>query len=245
MNGTTPDYSLDGFFRETVERPGSSSTFEKAADRLLRINVNGGVWLRPGAAVAYRGEIRFERRPTLEARSVTDAAMREMSPLVRARGQGRLFCGHHGWHVQVICLRGETLFVSSEELLAFEDSLEFEPTLVNGGISIAAGGLVVVRLSGHGSLAIAAHGTPLTLPITPESSLSTDPHATLAWSGSLMPSLKTDLTWRTAIRHGGHESVQMRFEGTGFVVVQPFEDARRLAPPASLLRRLVSFLPGL
>jgi uncharacterized protein (AIM24 family) len=245
MNATTPDYSLDRFIRETVERPGSGRDFEAAANRLLRIDVDGGVWLRPGAAVAYRGDIRFERRPTLAARSVTDAVMREMSPLVLARGRGRLFCGHHGWHVKVIRLRGETLFVSSEELLAFEDSLAFEPTMVRGGISLAAGGLIVVRLSGHGSLAIAAHGTPLTLPITPDSPLNTDPHATLAWSGSLTPSLKTDLTWRTAIGHGGREPIQMHFEGSGFVVVQPFEDARRFSPPRRLMRRLLTFLPGL
>jgi uncharacterized protein (AIM24 family) len=58
---------------------------------------------------------------------------------------------------------------------------------------------------------------------------STDPHATLAWSGGLSPELKTDLSWRSALAHGGHEPVQMFFRGEGYVVVQPYEDARRLS----------------
>ena len=33
------------------------------------------------------------------------------------------------------------------------------------------------------------------------------------------------MSWRSAIGHGGREPVQMYFEGRGFVLVQPYEDA--------------------
>ena len=46
--------------------------------------MDGGVWLKPGAAVAYRGDLTFERLPTLGAGSVQDAVLREAAPLVRA-----------------------------------------------------------------------------------------------------------------------------------------------------------------
>jgi len=113
-------------------------TFERESERMLRIDVDGGVWLKPGAAVAYRGDIEFERLPTLEATSLADAAMRELAPLVRAIGKGRVYCGHRGEHVWPINLNGETMFVASPDLLAFEDSLSFEMMLLADGLSVAA-----------------------------------------------------------------------------------------------------------
>jgi uncharacterized protein (AIM24 family) len=154
--------------------------------------------------------------------------MREMTPLVRAEGRGRLYCAHHGWHVHIVRLAGESLVVSWEELLAFEESLPFRMAVVGHGIGLAAGGLATVTLSGHGAFAFGSHGTPLTLAVTPDQPVCTDPYATLAWTEGLTPSLKTDLSWRSVFRHGGQEPIQMLFEGTGFVVVQPFKDPRRI-----------------
>lgn len=76
-------------------------------------------------------------------------------------------------------------------------------------------------------MAFGVHGSPLTLPVTPANPVSTDPHATLAWSGELVPELKMDLSWRSVFRHGEHEPFQMFFQGEGFVVVHPAEDQAR------------------
>jgi uncharacterized protein (AIM24 family) len=104
--------------------------------------------------------------------------------------------------------------------------------------------LVAVKLSGCGALALAAHGDPLTLEVTPDAPVSTDPHATLAWSGNLEPSLKTDLSWRSVFRHGGQEPVQLLFAGTGFVVVQPFEDPSRFTMNVNPLAGIRSLVAG-
>lgn len=202
--------------------------FAQESARVVRIDVDGGVWIKPGAAIAYRGAVRFDRLPTLGARSLVGAALRELSPLVRAVGNGRLYCGRHGSHVKILRLTGETIFVVWQELLAFEEGLAFEPTLVPHGLGIAAGGLIAMRLSGCGAVAILVHGEPLTLDVAPDNPLSTDPHATVVWSGALTPSLKTDLSWRSVFRHGGQEPFQMYFEGTGSVMVQPYEEPRRI-----------------
>ena len=50
-------------------------------------------------------------------------------------------------------------------------------------IGLAAGGLVATRLTGTGAVALATHGQPLVLRVTPGEPLRTDPHATVAWSG--------------------------------------------------------------
>lgn len=209
---------------------------------MLRIDLNGGVWLKPGAAIAHRGDIAFDRLPTLDADSLSQAAFRELTPIVRASGHGRLYCGHQGEQVRILQLRDETMFVIWEELLAFEESLRFEAGLVGHGLSVASGGLVQVRLSGSGSVAVATHGEPLTLEVTPGNPLSTDPRATLAWSDGLTPALKTDLSWRSIIGHGGHEPIQMYFEGDGHVIVQPFKDPPRVMLQRQSLKRLQALL---
>jgi uncharacterized protein (AIM24 family) len=239
-----PVDSIERLLHDTGEKTASGQHFERESERMLRIEVDGGVWLKPGAAIAYRGQLKFERRHTLAARSLIDAAIREASPLVRASGTGRLYCAHRGLHVRPLRLSGETIVVAWPELLAFEESLTFQARLVANHIGIAAGGLIVVELSGHGSLAIGSHGEPLTLSVTPDTPLSTDPHATLAWSGGLTPALKTDLSWRSVLRHGGGEPVQMRFEGTGFVAVQPYQDGSRFVVKVNPLARLKALLAG-
>lgn len=237
-----PAVALDAFVGATLADDDTGPAFVCESARTLRIDVTGEVWLKPGAAIAYRGDLTFERRATLDAEDAVDAVLRESAPLVRARGTGRLYVAHQGAHVRLLRLAGETLHVTWSELLAFEPTLRFQPRLVAHGVGLAAGGLTVLRLSGHGVLALATHGQPLTLAVTPDRPVCTDPHATLAWSDGLEPMLKTDLTWRSIIGHGGSEPFQMHFAGDGFVVVQPFEDPSRITLGASPLKRLASML---
>lgn len=236
--------SLGRFFDATGETGGAGERFDNESARTVRIDVDGGVWLKPGAAIAYRGDIRFERRPTLDAHSIADAVTRETAPLVRAIGKGRLFAGYRGSHARVVRLKGDAIVVAWEDLLAFEESLQFETMLVAHGVGLAAGGLVVVKLSGDGVFAVATHGQPLTLAVTPEQPVSTDPHATLAWSANLSPALKTDVSWRSVFGHGGHQAVQMFFGGNGFVVVQPYKDPSPFRPDVEPLKWLASLVTG-
>jgi len=234
--------TLDAFVEDTCETD-AEGPFAYASARTLRIDVDGGVWLKPGAAIAYRGDLKFDRQPTFGAASARDAILREAAPVVRAHGQGRLYCASHGSHVRIVRLAGQALVVSWNDLLAIEESLTFTRSLVARGVGIAAGGLVAATICGHGALAISTHGRPLTMMVSPDHPVSTDPHATIAWSASLAPTLKTDLSWRSAIGHGGHEPFQMHFAGVGFVVVQPSEDASRFgaAPrPLKWLRKVLT-----
>jgi uncharacterized protein (AIM24 family) len=217
--------------------------FTLESPRVLRIDVSGGVWIKPGAALAYRGDMSFERRPTLQAAALEDAAMRELQPIVRAAGQGRLYCGWRGWHLHLVRLNGERLVVSAEELVAFEETLSFEPRVVGNGLGIAAGGLVAVSLHGEGTLAIGVHGEAVTLPVTPDAPVFTDPLATIAWSGELEPELAIDMSWRSLVGHGGHEPIKMRFAGSGQVLVQPFKADRRWHPERFLQQAIKAVVP--
>jgi uncharacterized protein (AIM24 family) len=239
-----PVQSLTAFVDDTREQGSCGPTFRNETARTIGVDVDGCVWLKPGAAIGYRGDLVFERLSTLRAESVIDAVLREATPLVRAVGTGRLYCGCHGAHLRTLKLTGESIVVSWQDLVAFEQSLTFESMLLGHGLGMAAGGLVVVRLSGHGSFAVATHGRPITMEVSPGHPVSTDPHATIAWSADLSPTLKLDVTWRSAFGHGGHEPVQMLFEGSGFVVVQPYEDPSRFGLSPQTVRRLATLLAG-
>jgi uncharacterized protein (AIM24 family) len=73
-------------------------------------------------------------------------------------------------------------------------------------------------------VAFTTHYDPITLLVTPGNPVVTDPNATVAWSGSLEPEIKTDVSLKTFFGRGSGESIQTMFNGHGFVVIQPFEE---------------------
>jgi uncharacterized protein (AIM24 family) len=219
--------SLENFISRNRAEADPGSGFCVASERILQVNVDGKVWQTFGSAIAYYGDIEFSRLPTAKAKHLSTAFLREVEPLVAAEGKGRLFCAFEGRHIRIVQLTGETLNVCSTGLLAFEDSLDFELFVPNFEVSATSGGIFGVKLSGKGYVAISVHGQPIVLPVTSERPLHTDPHATIAWTEGLEPTLSTDLTWRTFLLHGGGQSFQMHFKGNGDVAIQPGKNARQ------------------
>ena len=114
---------------------------------------------------------------------------------------------------------GMVLFPQSHE-----PSIKCDIKMMKKMISMVAGGLFNVRLEGTGLVAITTHYDPITLHVSPGNPVITDPNATVAWSGNLEPKFKKDISFKTFLGRGSGESIQMQFEGEGFVVVQPFEE---------------------
>jgi ABC-type transport system substrate-binding protein len=111
------------------------------------------------------------------------------------------------------------------DVLAFEPTLKWDITIMRKMSAMLAGGLFNVRFDGSGMLAITTHYDPVTLRVTPNQPVFTDPNATIAWSGGLTPEFKTDISLKTFLGRGSGESIQMMFNGDGFVVIQPYEEA--------------------
>jgi len=103
-------------------------------------------------------------------------------------------------------------------------SLKYDIKMMKKMSAILAGGLFNIRLEGTGMVAITSHYDPMTLPVTHEQPVTTDPNATVLWSGNLEPAFKTDIQLKTLLGRGSGESLQMHFQGDGFVVVQPYEE---------------------
>jgi uncharacterized protein (AIM24 family) len=153
-------------------------------------------------------------------RAISGEGMR----LTYADGQGKLYLADQGKKIIILSLKNETLVVNGNDVLAFEPSLQHKITMMKKIVGMMAGGLFNVRFDGSGLLAITSHYQPLTLRVQPGRPLMTDPNATIAWSGSLTPELKTDVSLRTFLGRGSGESMQMCFQGDGFVIVQPYEE---------------------
>jgi len=223
----TPSHSIADFVNETAERDHPGDVFELESDRMLEVHVNGKMWSKLGAMVAYRGQLTFKREGMLEkglGNMLMKAVTGEMSPLTKIEGNGVAYLADSGKHVTILRLNNETINVNGNDLLAFEDSVQYQITMHKRVSSMMSGGLFSVRLSGTGMIAIMSHGRPLTLRVTSNDPVMTDPNATIAWSGNLAPQLKTDINLKTLIGRGGGETFQMTFQGEGFVVIQPFEE---------------------
>ena len=220
-------YSIDEFVNQTQQKDKEEGLFELETSRMLEINLNGQVWAKAGAMVSYRGNIKFEREGILEhglGKMFKKALTGEGTALMKANGMGKLYVADQGKKISILNLQGESIFVNGNDLLAFEPSIDWDIKLMRKVAGMMAGGLFNVRLEGRGMVAITSHYEPLTLLVTPNNPVYTDPNATVAWSGTLEPEFVTDISLKTFFGRGSGESIQMKFSGNGFVVVQPFEE---------------------
>lgn len=222
-----PAESLAEFVSRTAERDRGHGLFELESPRFLEVNLDGRINTKAGSMVAYEGEIRFTREGVLDqgmGNLLKKAISGEGMRLSYADGKGQLYLADSGKKIIVLRLNNESLVVNGNDVLAFEPSLSHKITMMRKLVGIAAGGLFNVRFDGSGLLAITSHYEPMTLRVQPGRPVTTDPNATIAWSGNLQPELKTDVSFKTFLGRGSGESIQMRFQGDGFVVIQPFEE---------------------
>ncbi len=222
-----PTHSLQQFVNDTAERDRPGDVFELESDKMLEVHVNGRMWSKLGAMIAYRGNLTFKREGMLE-KGLGNALMKfvsgEMVPLSKIEGQGICYLADNAKNITILRLQGETLNVNGNDLLAFEESVAYQITMHRRVAGMLSGGLFSVKLSGTGMVAIMSHGHPLTLRVTPNDPLFTDPNATIAWSGNLSPDIHMDTSLKSLLGRGGGETFKMGFRGDGFVVVQPFEE---------------------
>lgn len=220
-------YDLDDFVRASLQTDKQQGLFELERDRILEVNLHGDIWTKTGSMIAYLGAIKFVREGIFEqgvSNLMKKMVSGEGTKLTKATGQGKLYLADSGKKVTVIRMQGDAIFVNANDVLAFETSLKYEIRMLRRVAAMLSGGLFNARFEGTGLLAITSHYDPLTLQVTPSQPVYTDPNATIAWSGTLQPEFKTDVSLKTFFGRGSGESLQMKFQGDGFVVVQPFEE---------------------
>ncbi len=220
-------FTLSEFAAKSAERDRGQGFFELESDRILEVNLDGLVWMKKGVMIAYLGNVKFTREGIMEhgiGRFLKKAFTGEGTPLTKAEGKGKIYLADSGKKIIILDLRGDAIHVNGNDLMAFEETVKWDIKFMKSVSGMLAGGLFNVRMEGSGMIAITTHYEPLTLRVSPGRPVYTDPNATVAWSGGLYPELKTDISLKTFFGRGSGESLQMKFEGDGFVVVQPFEE---------------------
>lgn len=223
---TTPP-TINEFISANQQRPELNTPFALENPHMLELNLRGKAWAKLGSMVAYQGSVTFKREGIFSRGlfqifmgSLTD----EGAKLMSVEGVGRVYLADKGKRIQILRLQNEQVFVNGNDVLAFEPTIQSKITMMRSFGGALAGGLFNIGLSGTGHVAITTHMVPIALMVTPDKPVYSDPNSTVAWSAGLDVSVKTDFQLKTFFGRGSGESIQLQFKGSGWVLVQPYEE---------------------
>ncbi|WP_299528562.1 TerD family protein [uncultured Streptomyces sp.] len=182
-----------------------------------------GVLARQGSMVMYQGKVDFGYKGAgFAGRMVGNATGQEMQ-LMRCTGRGQVFLAEEGAHLHPVELQGDGICVSAENVLAFDESLQYEVRRIEGH-GIPGGALFTMQFQGTGTVVVKTHGVPVVLPVTPTT--FADCNAVVAWSSASQVIISSQVRLRRNA-YPGHsgETVNLQFRGApgNFIVVQPYE----------------------
>ncbi|WEL27307.1 AIM24 family protein [Haloferax volcanii] len=214
---------IDQFTSEHVTTE-TDAPFQLENSYTLDVTVDGSVLAKAGSMIAYTGDLSFTGKASAEGGItgfIKQAATGEGTPVMSIEGQGHVYLADSEKKVQLLELDAEdSITVNGEDVLAFEPGVSYEISSMDTLAGSFAGGFTNVYLEGPGYVAITTHADPIVL----EPPVSTDPSATVAWSGA-SPNVQVNKNLSDMIGQESGERFQMNFDGdSGYVVVQPYEE---------------------
>jgi uncharacterized protein (AIM24 family) len=211
----------------------STDSFTLQNSKLLKVSLTGHtIQAKLGSMVAYQGDVTFEHAGSGGmSRMLKKAMTGEGQSLMKVSGSGEVFLADTAQDVHLVYLEGEKITVNGPNLLAFDADIDWNIERVQGASGMMGGGLYNTALQGTGWVAILSDGPPVLLNVASAPTFA-DAQAAITWSQGVSTALKTDFKMKNLIGRGSGESLQMAFQGEGWVLVQPSE-GRIEATPAS------------
>ncbi|MGW0768720.1 TerD family protein [Streptomyces sp. NPDC002676] len=194
--------------------------------KLIRVDLGIGgqpVLARQGSMVLYQGKVDFGYKGAGFAGRIVGGATGQEMQLMRCTGNGQVFLAENSTMLHPIELQGDAICVSAENVLAFDESLQYEVRRIEGH-GIPGGALFTMQFQGTGTIVLKTHGTPVVLPVTPTT--FADCNAVVAWSAAAQVVVSSQVRMRRNAYPGDTgESVNLQFRGApgNFIVVQPYE----------------------
>jgi len=209
-----------GEFQETQ----SQEAFALQNAKLLKVSLNQvTIQARAGRMVAYQGEVSFEHAGSGGvSRFMKKAVTGEGTKLMKMSGTGEVFLADNAQEIHLLKLENDSVTCNASNLLAFDAGIDWDIQRVQGASGMLAGGLFNTRLEGTGWVAVVSDGPPVLLD-TGSAPTFADPEAAITWSSGVSTSIKTDIKLKNFIGKSSGESIQMAFQGEGWVLVQPSE----------------------
>ncbi len=214
----------DLFAAHHMAQPATVPGMSLQNSKSIKYVVNGEMFARQGAMVAYRGSLQFEHKGQggiggLLKRAVTGEGL----PLMAVRGQGEVWFAQQAANCFVVDVEpGDALTINGRNVLCFDPTLSYEIKTVKGS-GIAGGGLFNSVFTGQGQLGVICEGEPIVIPVSPQSPVFVDTDAVVGWNASLHTSLHRSQSLGSMVRGGSGEAVQLKLEGEGYVIVRPSE----------------------
>ncbi|CAN5469793.1 AIM24 family protein [soil metagenome] len=210
-----------GEYQETQ----SQEAFALQNSKLLKVRLEAvTIQSKLGAMVAYQGDVTFEHAGSGGmGRMLKKAVSGEGTRLMKITGTGEVFLADTAQDIHLIKLENDAVTCNGQNVLAFDAGIDWDIQKVQGGAAgMMAGGLFNMALQGSGWVAIISDGPPVLLN-TGDAPTFADPQAAITWSSGVSTSIKTDVKLKNFIGRGSGESLQMSFQGAGWVLVQPSE----------------------
>jgi uncharacterized protein (AIM24 family) len=217
-----------GEFQETQ----SQEAFHLQNSKLLKVRLEAvTIQSKLGSMVAYQGDVKFEHAGSGGmGRMLKKAVSGEGTSLMKMTGTGEVFLADTAQDVHLLKLENDAITCNGANVLAFDAGIDWDIKKVQGaGAMMGGSGLFNMALQGTGWVAIISDGPPVLLN-TGDAPTFADPQAAITWSSSVSTSIKTDVNLKNFIGRGSGESLQMAFQGQGWVLVQPSEG--RIVPTA-------------
>src|SRR3954468_2328053 len=202
----------------------SSDGFTLQNSKLLKASLaSNTIQAKLGSMVAYQGDVTFEHAGSGGmSRMLKKALTGEGQNLMKVSGSGEVFLADTAQDVHLVYLEGEKITVNGPNLLAFDADIDWSIERVQGASGAVGGGLYNTALQGTGWVGILSDGPPVLLNVASAPTFA-DAQAAITWSQGVTTSLRTDFKMKNLIGRGSGESIQMAFQGQGWVLVQPSE----------------------
>ncbi|MFH8242017.1 TerD family protein [Streptomyces sp. G6] len=209
-------------FRETA----TGQRWTQQNKKLVRVDLGADgqpVLARQGSMVLYQGKVDFSYKGAGFAGRVVGNATGQEMQLMRCTGKGQVFLADNSAMLHPIELQGDAICVSAENVLAFDESLQYEVRRIEGH-GIPGGALFTMQFQGTGTIVVKTHGVPVVLPVTPTT--FADCNAVVAWSAAAQVVVSSQVRMRRNSYAGDTgESVNLQFRAApgNFIIVQPYE----------------------
>ncbi|MFC8100428.1 TerD family protein [Streptomyces sp. NPDC057363] len=209
-------------FKETA----TGQRWTQQNKKMVRVDLGAEgqpVLARQGSMVLYQGKVDFSYKGAGFAGRVVGNATGQEMQLMRCTGKGQVFLADNSAMLHPIELQGDAVCVSAENVLAFDESLQYEVRRIEGH-GIPGGALFTMQFQGTGTIVVKTHGVPVVLPVTPTT--FADCNAVVAWSAAAQVVVSSQVRMRRNSYAGDTgESVNLQFRAApgNFVVVQPYE----------------------
>src|SRR3954463_7140296 len=202
----------------------SQDAFALQNSKLLKVRLEAvTVQAKLGSMVAYQGDVTFEHAGSGGlGRMLKKAVTGEGIQLMKVTGTGEVFLADTAQDIHLIYLENDMITVNGPNLLAFDSGIDWDIRRVEGASGMMGGGLYNMSLRGTGWVAIISDGPPVLLNVASAPTFA-DAQAAITWSSGVTTAIKTDFKMKNLIGRGSGESIQMAFQGQGWVLVQPSE----------------------